>query len=135
MQPRRFVHEYLGFGGVHSHCRFIFTQTVTGIKACIADELPSNSGTHIRDFADHLATHAYRELFAPNGTHIGDFLYIEHAPRSEASLEYSYDLVEFDWDDEGMRFINPRRTMLTDEEVAVLLGESYPAELASEVAE
>lgn len=131
MQLRRFVYEYLGFRGAKSHCRLTFKRSVTGMTVCIADELPTNHGTPIQEFAEHLATHAYRELFAPNGTHTNEFLYIEHAPRSQTSLEYSYALVEFDWDGEGQQFINPRRTMLTDEEVAALLGEISEDEISA----
>jgi hypothetical protein len=123
MQSHRFIHEYLGFGGVPSSCRFTFSKTVTGLTLCIADELPSNTGTPIRDFAEHLATHAYRELFAPNGAHIEEFLYVEHAPPDASSREYSYALVDFDWDDEGLQFIHPRRTTMSEEEVAALIGQ------------
>jgi hypothetical protein len=128
MQNRQFIHRYEGFGGAPSSCRLTFSKTVTGLSLCIADELPHNSGTPIREFAEHLATHAYRELFAPNGTHIEEFLYIEHAPQGDASREYSYALVDFDWDDEGMQFIHPRRTLMSDEEVAALTGQEQNEE-------
>ena len=132
MQNRQFIYEYDGFGGAPSSCRFTFSKTVTGLTLCIVDELPSNTGTPIREFAEHLATHAYRELFAPSGTHIEEFLYIEHAPSDESGREYSHALVDFDWDEEGLQFIHPRRTTLTDEEVAALTGaapiESEPIE-------
>lgn len=128
MQSRQFIHEYLGFGGAPSACRFTFSKTVTGLTLCIADELPSNTGTPIRDFAEHLATHAYRELFAPNGAHIEEFLYVEHTPQNAAGQEYSYALIDFDWDDEGMQFIHPRRTLMSDEEVAALCAATPPGE-------
>lgn len=123
MQNRQFIHEYQGFEGAQSSCRFTFSKTITGLTLCIADELPHNNGTPIRDFAEHLATHAYRELFAPNGAHIEEFLYIEHAPsEGDPSREYSYALVDFDWDEEGLQFIHPRRTTMSREEVAALTG-------------
>lgn len=128
MQKPQFIYEYSGFNGAPSMCRFTFCKTVTNFTLCIADELPTNKGTPIREFAEHLATHAYREVFAPNGTHIEEFLYLEHAPISATSLEYSYALVDFDWDNEGMQFIHPRRTTLTDEEVQALLGQTKSEE-------
>ena len=118
------IYEFSGFNGAPSICRFRFSKTVTGLVLCIADELPTNKGTPIRDFAEHLATHAYREIFAPNGAHFGDFLYVEHAPISPTSVEYGYELVDFDWDSEGMQFVHPTRTVLTNEEIEALLGET-----------
>jgi hypothetical protein len=128
MQRRQFIHEYLGFGGVPSSCRLTFSRTVTGLALCIADELPSNTGTPIRDFAEHLATHAYRELFGTSGAHIEDFLYVEHAPQDASSREYSYTLVDFDWDDEGLQFIHPSRTLMSEQEIAALTGHQDIAE-------
>ncbi len=124
MQERQFIHLYEGFGGAQSSCRFTYFKTITGMTLCVADELPQNTGTPIREFAEQLATHAYRELFAPNGAHIEEFLYVEHAPHDDASREYSYALLDFDWDDEGLQFIHPRRTMMSDEEVATLTGQN-----------
>lgn len=128
MPKRQFIHEYEGFDGALSSCRLTFFETVTGLTLCLVDELPVNTGTPIRDFAEHLATHAYRELFAPSGTHIEEFLYVEHAPADASRPEYSYALVDFDWDDEGMQFIHPRRTELTAEEVAALTGQAQSEE-------
>ena len=129
MHNRQFVHEYLGFGGAPSSCRFTFSKTVTGLTLCVADELPQNTGTPIREFAEHLATHAYREIFAPSGAHIEEFLYVEHAPDDDVSgREYSYALVDFDWDEEGLQFINPRRTTMSQEEIAALTGHSQSEE-------
>lgn len=124
MQNRQFVHQYEGFNGASSSCRFTFSKTITGMTLCVVDELPQNTGTPIREFAEHLATHAYREIFAPSGAHIEEFLYIEHAPTGPASSgEYSYMLVDFDWDDEGLQFIHPRRTLMSGEEIAALTGQ------------
>ena len=123
MQKSQFIYEYSGFNGAPSSCHFTFSKTVTGLTLCIADELPTNNGTPIRDFVEQLATHAYREVFAPNDARIEEFLYLEHAPISATSLEYSYALVDFEWDEKGMQFIRPARTTLTNEEVAALLGD------------
>lgn len=107
MQNRQFIHEYLGFGGAPSSCHFSFFETVTGLALCIADELPHNTGTPIGEFAEHLATHAYRELHAPSGTHVEEFLYVGQAASEDASGgEYSYALVDFDWDEEVAARIN-----------------------------
>ena len=130
MQNSQFIYEYSGFNGLPSTCRFTFSKTITGLTLCIADELPTNKGTPIREFAEHLATHAYREVFAPNGSHVEEFLYVEHAPISATTLEYSYALVDFEWDEEGLQFIHPHRTSLTDEEVRALRGETNEAEQA-----
>lgn len=123
MQNRQFIYEYLGFNGVPSHCRFTISQTVIGLTLCVVDELPTNKGTRIREFAEHLATHVYRELFAPNSLHLEKFLYVEHAPKSDSSLEYSYALVDFDWDENGNQFIHPRRVVLSEEELHILKGD------------
>lgn len=127
MKIRQFVHEYKGYGGAESECRFEFYKTPTGMTVAIATELPSNAGTPIREFSEHLATQAYRLVFSPNVTHIGDFLYIEHGPKSRADIEYLYALVDFDWEEEGEQFIHPRRTVLTKEEVLTLIGEDEAA--------
>lgn len=132
MLKPQFIYEYSGFDGAPSICRFTFSRTVTGLTLCIADELPTNKGTPIREFAEHLATHAYREVFAPNGAHVEEFLYIEHAPISATSLEYSHALVDFEWDEGGMQFIHPTRTTLTNEEVQALIGETKEEEQADE---
>ena len=131
MQSSQFIYEYAGFNGVPSTCRFTFSKTITGLTICISDELPTNKGTSIRDFAEHLATHAYREVFAPNGTHVEEFIYLEHAPISPTSIEYYYSMVDCEWDDEGIQFIHPTRTTLTDEEVQTLLGQKKEEEPAA----
>lgn len=77
-----------------------------------------------------MATHAYREVFAPNGAHIEEFLYVEHAPISATTLEYSYALVDFEWNEEGLQFIHPPRTTLTDDEVQALIGRAKEEEPA-----
>jgi len=130
MQNTQFIYEYSGFNGTPSTCRFSFFKTVTGLTLCIADELPTNKGTPIREFAEQLATHAYREVFAPHGAHIEEFLYVEHAPISATTLEYSYALVDFEWDEAGMQFIHPSRTTLTNEEIQALRGETKIEEQA-----
>ena len=122
MKIKQFMHEYSGFGGVKSECRLAFYKAATGVTVAIADELPINTGTPIREFCEHLATQAYRMVFAPNGTHVKDFLYIEHGPTTPHESEYSYSLVEFDWEEEGEIFIHPQRTILTEEEVRELVG-------------
>jgi hypothetical protein len=122
MKQKQSVHEYKGYNGAESHCRLSFYSAPTGATVAVVDELPTNTGTPVREFAEHLATQAYRLIFPPNGIHAEDFLYIEHAPE-DGSTEYSYNLVEFDWEEEGEQFIHPRRTPLTEAEVRALIGE------------
>lgn len=122
MKLKQFVHEYTGYNGAASSCRMTFYKAATEATVVIADELPTSGGTPIREFAEHLATQAYRLIFAPSGAHIEEFLYIEHGPAAAGATEYSFSLVEFDWADEGEQFIHPRRTELTVEEVTELVG-------------
>jgi hypothetical protein len=123
MKLKQFVHEYSGYNGVPSTCRLMFYRAETGILIAIADELPTNSGTPIREFSEHLATQAYRLMFAPNEAHVEAFIFIEHAPASRAAVEYSYTRVDFEWDEGGQQFIHPERIPMTDEEVRELVGE------------
>jgi hypothetical protein len=123
MKLKQFLHEYSGFNGVPSKCRMTFYQAETGATIVIADELPINSGTPIREFSEHLATQAYRSMFAPNAMHAGAFIFIEHAPASPEATKYSYTRHEFEWDEGGQRFIRPERIPMTEEEVRELVGD------------
>lgn len=122
MHLRQAIHEYQGYNGQVSQCRLTFYRNSADISVVIATEIPINTGTPIREISDHVATQAYRLIFAPNAMFVDKFIYIEHAPVAQGETKYAYTRVEFDWDDEGLRFIRPERLVLSEAEVLELVG-------------
>ncbi len=117
MKIKQYVHSYKGYSGVDSSCRMTVYRTATDMTVVLVDELPTNTGTSAKEFVEHLATQAYREVFGTNDSHVGSFMYIEHAPAAEQAGAFVYNRVDFDWDDQGLQFIHPEYIEMTVDEV------------------
>lgn len=121
MKLKQFMHQYEGYARVNSQCRVSIYKSPTGITIALVDELPTNHGTSIREFAEHLATQIYRMTFGANDAHVNDFTYIEHAPLASSQTTYVYQRIEFEWDYQSVGFIHPERFEMTLDEVREFL--------------
>ena len=88
------------------------------IVVIVSEIFRQNPGTSVTDWCAPLAT----QIFVEYQTSPENFIFIEHAPDLQSKLAFyfeTFDLVNFDWD--GEKFINPKWTRLTREQVDELM--------------
>jgi len=96
----------------------IITRKDGKVLVIASEILRQNPGTSVTDWCAPLATQIITEL----RTIPENFIFIEHAPDLQSRLAWyaeSFDLVNFEWDDE--KFINPKWTRLTRDQVDELM--------------
>jgi hypothetical protein len=107
--------DYLGQWDSPSRCGLKIVNRKDGSILAIATEIyRQNPGTPVTEWCAPLATQIYQSIRDKNS----EFIFIEHTPDLRSKLSFygeTFDLVNFEWD--GEKFINPRWTRLTTEQV------------------
>jgi len=111
--------DYPGQWDTPSHCGLKIVNRKDGsIIAIVTEIYRQNPGTPVTEWCAPLATQIYIS-FGNNNT---PFIFIEHTPDLRSKLTFygeTFDLVNFDWD--GEKFINPRWTRLTRDQVDTMM--------------
>ncbi|MBN1199338.1 MAG: hypothetical protein JXA23_08300 [Bacteroidales bacterium] len=113
--------EFAGQWGTPSVCGLKVIRRKDGKTLVIATEIyRQNPGTPVTEWVAPLANRLMNYLEAKPET----FIFVEHTPDLKSKLTFygeTFDRVDFDWD--GEKFVNPRWTRLTREEVDRLMEE------------
>ncbi|MBN1198994.1 MAG: hypothetical protein JXA23_06560 [Bacteroidales bacterium] len=119
-----YMDHYFDFPGqweTPSRCGLKIIRRKDGKTLVIATELyRQNPGTPVTEWVAPLATRIMQHCVE----HPGNFLFIEHTPDLRSKLtfyEETFDLVDFNWD--GGKFINPRWTRLSKDDVDRMMVE------------
>jgi len=111
--------DYLGQWDSPSRCGLKITNRKDGsILAIVTEIYRQNPGTPVTEWCAPLATQIFNFIQHNNSS----FIFIEHTPDLRSKLTFygeTFDLVNFDWD--GEKFINPRWTRLTRNQVDTMM--------------
>jgi len=111
--------DYIGQWDSPSRCGLKIVNREDGSTIAIATEIyRQNPGTPVTEWCAPLATQIYNS----NKNNNPPFIFIEHTPDLRSKLTFygeTFDLVNFDWD--GEKFINPRWTRLTRDQVDAMM--------------
>ncbi len=111
--------DYLGQWESPSRCGLKIINRKDGSILAIATEIyRQNPGTPVTEWCAPLATQILNSIRQDYTS----FIFIEHTPDLRSRLTFygeTFDLVNFDWD--GEKFINPRWTRLTMDQVDTLM--------------
>jgi len=111
--------DYLGQWESPSRCGLKIVNKKDGNILAIATEIyRQNPGTPVTEWCAPLATQILNSIRQEPTS----FIFIEHTPDLRSRLTFygeTFDLVNFDWD--GEKFINPRWTRLTIDQVDTLM--------------
>ena len=106
-----FIHHYEGYHGFPSQCRIRIFKPRPRTIVVIATELPDNPGTTVTNVCEELANQFYHFLGGPEG-----FLWIEHYPHVDSRFDESFDIVEFNVQDDTLHTPNWQRISKTQVE-------------------
>jgi hypothetical protein len=113
--------DFLGQWETPSRCGLKIVRRKDGKTLVIATEIyRQNPGTPVTEWVSPLATQIMQYIDEPPE----NYIFIEHTPDLRSKLtfyEETFDLVDFEWD--GGKFINPRWTRLSNEEVNRMMEE------------
>ncbi|TSA25654.1 MAG: hypothetical protein D4R67_09500 [Bacteroidetes bacterium] len=113
--------DFLGQWETPSRCGLKVVRRKDGKTLVIATEIyRQNPGTPVTEWVAPLATQIMHHIVEQPE----NYIFIEHTPDLRSKLTFygeTFDLVEFDWD--GGKFINPKWTRLSNEEVDQLMEE------------
>lgn len=111
--------DYPGQWNSPSRCGLKIVNRKDGSILAIATEIyRQNPGTPVTEWCAPLATQILHSFQNKNSS----FIFIEHTPDLQSKLTFygeTFDLVNFDWD--GEKFINPRWTRLSRDQVDAMM--------------
>ena len=113
--------EFRGQWDSPSKCGLKIVHRKDGMRLAIATEIyRQNPGTPVTEWVAPLAS----QVLQSQQCDPKDFIFIEHTPDRRSKLtfyEETFDLVNFEWD--GDKFISPKWTRLTREQVDEMMAE------------
>jgi len=111
--------DYLGQWDSPSRCGLKIVNRKDGcILAIVTEIYRQNPGTPVTEWCAPLATQIFNTIQHSKAS----FIFIEHTPDLRSRLTFygeTFDLVNFDWD--GDKFINPRWTRITRDQVDAMM--------------
>jgi hypothetical protein len=118
----QYMDQHFDFAGqweTPSKCGLKIVKRKDGKTLAIATEIyRQNPGTPVTEWVAPLATDILKHV----NVQPEELLFIEHTPDLKSKLSFygeTFDRVDFDWEED--KFINPRWTRLTKEEVDKLM--------------
>ena len=120
----KYMDRFFGFKGQWnspSKCGLKIINRKDGRVLAIATELyRQNPGTPVTEWCAPLAT----QVLKMTGISPEFFIFVEHTPDLKSKLAFygeTFDQVTFDWD--GEKFINPKWSRLTREQIDLMMEE------------